>query len=861
MLTCSKVSKYLPKSSESSSKSSNKSFKSSNKSGKSSKSSKSSNKSANKSSNKSDKSSKSKSTKRLKLSRTFPDDLWGLIFSMCTNSLEVWRLLQTVNQQFRRCALKARALSHLDVFLPTASLIPRLGPTLPGVHSLWLGHVEEDLPLCLENLTGLRHLTLALPEGPDMLWRPRADINDNRLSTVCNLKTLQTLKLDGCLCVSDVTHLSRLTQLRELSLSHSQVSDLEPLTPLPLTKLTLDNNSSLTDLSALAHMFTLHHLSLSRCDSLPDKALKSLVGLKQLRTMDLSFCTSLTVDGLCTLSDLTGLKELDFTDTRADDEVLHVLCRSLELESLQLCGCDITDVGLRNLASQRSLRYLNLEGCQSISNLGPLEKLVSLLELDLYDCQDISDQSLVHLSGLVRLQKLDLRFTDITEAGLSALRPLAELRDLDLSPDMPMSDVGLQAIGQLSSLRELRLCKSISDAGLEALSRLTGIRTLDLSGCGVADKGLRAVASLSALHTLNLSGLQITDAGLSELAQLKALSSVDLSDCNLITMGGVWELRGLLGLSTLKLAGCMGIYWLACGLPHFARLQELDLRRTRLRKLDASLFTALETLDVSSCTTYFVEHLGSLQPPLTVLRMSGWKPIGSLTLSPLLQFSQLQTLDLSNSSHVNDQHVRVLASLPLFSLKLDRCEGITDESLLALASCSTLGDLDVSECDLITDAGLQFLSGSKLMFLNCSACDRVTAVGLKALPPKLQVRANDCFGLKESHARIVPRVADGSATLHPSANRVLHLSLLAFSLRTPEPWFTVEEVEDGLALFRRSRPVEDTAMYVKVEFGEVDWEFIAQQFADPVQNVHRRWYFFKDHRDRSVRVHARPVTN
>lgn len=807
--------------------------------------------------------------KRPKLAKNafpLPDDLWGLIFMFYTDSLGAWGLVQAVNRQSRRCALKSRALACLPVVLPKASRLERLGSTLPGINTLMLEHVDGgDLPLCAANLTAVQHLSLALPDRPDTYWRPRPDVDMHTLSAMCSLTTLQSLQLDGCLYVSDVTHLARLTSLRELSLKHCPVIDLGPLTPLRLRKLTLDQNPSLTNLSPLSRMCTLRHLSLQRCELLPDEALESLVGLKQLRTLNLSFCAALSAAGLCTLSKLTGLKELDFTGTRLDDTVMRVLCQSLQLEELQLCACDITDTSLRDLASQTALRRLNLEGCRNLADLTPLATIVSLLELGLSNCYEISDQNLKPLSALVHLQKLDLQSTDVTQACLSFLRPLTSLQVLDIDPDTPITDAGLQAIGPMTSLQELVLCKTVSDDGLRAMSRLTGIQRLDLSGCNVTDKGLWTLTSLSVLHTIDLSSLPITDAGLTALAQLQSLTSVDLSRCHRITAGGVWELQTLC-LQTLKLAECVNMYPPAFGLPPFARLKELDLRQTGIHQLDASLFTAsLETLDVSSCTAYWFKELSPqpFQPALRALRMSRWGPLWPLDLRPLAHLTRLQSLDLSHSVQVADGHVRVLAPFPLVSLNLSHCDAITDDSLRALASSRTLTELDVSECDLVTDAGLQFLSGSKLKRLNCSSCDRVTAVGVNAVLGKVKLCADDCLGIKDCFARILPRSAPSH---HPAENHLLYLSMLSLALRTKsEQWFTIEAVEDRVALFVGPRLVEATAMYVNVEFEEADWEFISAQFSDPVHNVHRRWYLFQERgpmrslmRSR-IRVHARPL--
>ena len=80
-----------------------------------------------------------------------------------------------------------------------------------------------------------------------------------------------------------------------------------------------------------------------------------------------------------------------------------------------------------------------------------------------------------------------------------------------------------------------------------------------------------------------------------------------------------------------------------------------------------------------------------------------------------------------------DEHVRSLASTcpSLMSIKLKRCNSITDKSLQYLSACRQLHTLDISFCRKITDVGLRALACThSLRCLDLSGNRLVTELGL-----------------------------------------------------------------------------------------------------------------------------------
>jgi hypothetical protein len=89
----------------------------------------------------------------------------------------------------------------------------------------------------------------------------------------------------------------------------------------------------------------------------------------------------------------------------------------------------------------------------SNSHLQRVGRLSHMLELSL-NHSAVTDDGLIHLTGMQSLQKLWLHHTGISDAGLSHLRPLQALRHLDLSQTR-ITDSGLAELECLKSLESL----------------------------------------------------------------------------------------------------------------------------------------------------------------------------------------------------------------------------------------------------------------------------------------------------------------------------------------------------------------------------------------------------------------------
>lgn len=271
------------------------------------------------------------------------------------------------------------------------------------------------------------------------------------LTKIKDKALVKTLNLEGA-GITDLTPLASFTALRKLNLSLiKQIVDLTPLTNLSnLRELDL-SYSAFTDLSPLRQMDTLRKLSLWGTEASDYSALEGLVSLE-----DLSVGYS-TIADIQPLTRLTALRQLDLSGDY--------------------------DTGV--------------EGSK-IVDFTPLEKLVSLQELNLWNTR-IRD-----LSPLKNLK--DLSSLNLAETHIEDLAPLAQLQNLESLDLSGTRVVDLAPLSQLSSLWWLSLnWTQVKD--LEPLRSVLSLEELDLEETSV--RSLDPLAQLPQLHNIVLFGAKV----------------------------------------------------------------------------------------------------------------------------------------------------------------------------------------------------------------------------------------------------------------------------------------------------------------------------------------------------------------
>ncbi|KAI4350241.1 hypothetical protein L6164_004714 [Bauhinia variegata] len=224
---------------------------------------------------------------------------------------------------------------------------------------------------------------------------------------------------------------------------------------------------------------------------------------------------SICLGGFCRVTD-TGFKTILHScsrlyklkvshGTQLTDLVFHdISATSLSLTHVSLRWCSLlTNHAVLSLASNRDLKVLDLRNCRSLGDealqaIGTLPGLKSLL----LDGSDVSDEGLSYLRPQVinSLFTLSLRGCKrLTDKCISVLfdgSAALELRELDLSNLPYLSDDGVLLLAKcripLSELR-IRQCPLLGDTSVMALASMlidearwhgSSLRMLDLYNCG-----------------------------------------------------------------------------------------------------------------------------------------------------------------------------------------------------------------------------------------------------------------------------------------------------------------------------------------------------------------------------------------
>lgn len=303
---------------------------------------------------------------------------------------------------------------------------------------------------------------------------------------VQGIPNLESLNLSGCYNVTDI------------GLSHAFVSEVPMLTQLNLSLCKQVTDTSLGRIAQ--YLKNLEVLELGGCCNVTNTGLLLIAwGLKNLRRLNLRSCWHVSDQGISHLAGLNreaadgnlALEHLGLQDCqRLSDEALkHVSVGLTGLKSINLSFCvSITDSGLKHLAKMVSLRELNLRSCDNISDIGMAylaEGGSRISSLDVSFCDKIGDQALVHVSqGLFNLRSLSLSACQISDDGICRIaRTLHDLETLNIGQCSRISDKGLQTIAEcLRNLRCIDLygCTRISTVGLERIMKLPQLSTLNL---------------------------------------------------------------------------------------------------------------------------------------------------------------------------------------------------------------------------------------------------------------------------------------------------------------------------------------------------------------------------------------------
>lgn len=276
---------------------------------------------------------------------------------------------------------------------------------------------------------------------------------------------------------------------------------------------------------------------------------------------------------LAQLSQFPKLSSVLLNDVAISDDDLVAIGKLTSLTNLDLRGCPVSNAGMEHLSGLTNLRVLRLSGSNGKTTVddGGLKPLASLKSLKalLLDFLWVSGDGIQELKGLDKVEELYLagtlvgdadlavvvetfpklkklrvsKLSQVTGEGLSHVKKLDQLIDLDLSENSALFDDGMTHLSGMTKLKRLNLWRvPLTDVGVADLAPLTNLEWLNLDNTQLSDAGLDHLAGMDKLTFLHLGSTYVTDAGLSKLAGLKSLKDLKLTR-TAVTEDGVAELQ------------------------------------------------------------------------------------------------------------------------------------------------------------------------------------------------------------------------------------------------------------------------------------------------------------------------------
>ena len=300
-------------------------------------------------------------------------------------------------------------------------------------------------------------LVCSIPHRREM-WR-RAEISADWRRDGVNVSFGDEGKIVGALYLQHVPitdetcrRLASLAELRDLTLTGSQLDDRQLALFAPLSRLTnLDlSRTAITDqgLEQLRRFPDLATLNLSNT-AISDAGLEDLKALSKLANLQVSL-TEISDGGLAALGQLPALESIDAQLTAVTAAGAETF-RQAHPQAMVECGA--SDALLANWQTINRTVTMNAGGVQSIALVNESVKVKRLHAQGKTSANGVAsgvtDAGLVTLAVVQSdLEELDLRDSEVTDQGIMQLKMLKSLKRLDLR-GAPVTEQGVAKLARV----------------------------------------------------------------------------------------------------------------------------------------------------------------------------------------------------------------------------------------------------------------------------------------------------------------------------------------------------------------------------------------------------------------------------
>lgn len=591
-----------------------------------------------------------------------------------------------------------------------------------------------------------------------------------------NLLLIEELDLSDNPSITDLNALAKLSRLKSLNISGTQVYDLNALRNLTRLEILDCSNSTVRDISALQYAINLRELNASQTRI---RKLEVLKKLPELRSLNLS---RTPLEDIYALGDLVGLKELDLSETPINN--ISPLTSLRNLEKLDLKATPVND--LFTVQDLSSLKNLDISETPVV-DIRPLSKLNSL---EILQADQSKINSIMPLKDLRNLRKVYCDNTDVPEEeARSFMRMKPDVLIIFGSASLQdwwgaMSPAWKQVMGKLLPFEgdpgrdqlqllvnvdriDVRGNRDIRD--LEPLQEMKNLRELDIRSTSVLD--LRPLAAAQNLELLYADSSSISDllplenleklkeltfssTSVADLSPLANLQNLELINADFTSIRSIIPLKALQGLKNLycdgneiqdkearellvRLPDCLIIYkseklldwWERTPLAWKAFFRTIEYIEDQADPSTLHALTQKRSLNIESNNEIrdfypLAQFIALEELSFSKTRISDLRHLSSLTNLKVLKCSQSPVVDLASLAYLQGLEELSIDNTPvakldplarLSNLRQLSCSGTQVKDLQPLAGLAMLEDLDISNTPVRSLKSLQLLFDLKTL--------------------------------------------------------------------------------------------------------------------------------------------------
>ena len=556
---------------------------------------------------------------------------------------------------------------------------------------------------------------------------------------------ISDLNVSGNPEIIDLEPISRLSNLRTLDVSYTQIQDIFPC-------------RNITKLHAL------------NCSNTFIDSVDPLIYSMELVILNISNTNTTSIEPLANLS---NLRILDISNTKLDN--LEAILEMGLLEDLKMRNTLITDFA--PLGALLSLNYLDVSDNEQLQSLVDLQKLNKLKVLY---CSNTMVTDLSPLSELTNLETLYCENTGITSlAGLERLPNLKKIycdnsllgkkKATDFMREYPQILVVYESkqlqmwwdelpevwktifseivkldpiptkeqLHQISTIKEINLAGNTRVNSLLPLEKLKNLQKLDASATSI--NNLDGIGEAREMRVLNLSNTNIQR--LYTIESLNLIEDLSISFCPVKDLN---PLHGLVNLIRLSIDNTQ-----VNNLDALQELQNLRYLNADNTQTNQQQFEDFFELKKDILLVYQSEELSNWWANLPSYWQSIFMDQMHWTQEPkaddLHRLIQIQTLEITENRLISDltpiDKLRHLRKLKVNDTK------ITDIS--PLKNLSYLQEIDLSRNPITNLSALQALKNMEIVYLNNTPVDNLEwSIGLNQIRI-LDISGTEIRNLKE----------------------------------------------------------------------------------------------------------------